>query len=418
MKKKHHQKEAAGQEARPKPPEAVKRKPVNLLPIIIIIILGFAIYANSLGGKFAWDDEYLIKFNSYLRNFSYTGNIFKSDIGTGSGRHFGFYRPIQMLSYAIDYHFWKLDERGYHLTNIILHILAAIAVYILGFILFEETFPALFASILFLVHPDATAVVSYISGRADSLAILFMLAAFIFYIRNLDRDSALTYILMMASYSLALLSKELCLILPALIIVYHYAFKQKIKAYQIISVLAVPFIYILLRLGPLKHIILADQSSHAALIQRLPGFLVALANYAKILVVPLGLHMEYGNGLFNFSDPRIAAGIIILAGLIFWAIKKRGERADFLLHSVVRRGHTAGIEPLPDKRLHGRALALPAGDRAILAICRRNRPPIQEEGFYCRRNIYRGDNHLLLLIPYNKTERDLERAYPVLHKDA
>ena len=325
MKKKHHQKEAIPQEARPKPAAAIKRRPVNLLPIVLIIIIGFAIYANSLGGKFLWDDEYIVKFNTYIRNFSNIENIFKSDIGTGSGRHFGFYRPIQIVTYTIDHLFWKLNPFGYHLTNIILHILAAIAVYILGFILFEETFPALFASILFLAHPDATAVVAYISGRADSLAILFMLAAFIFYIRNLDRDKTLSYLLMMACYAIALLSKELSLILPALIIVYHYAFKRKFKPYQIISLLAIPLIYILLRLGPLKHVMMADQSSRVSAIQRLPGFFVALANYAKILVAPFGLHMEYGNRLFKFSDPRVMAGIIILAGLIFWAIKKRAS---------------------------------------------------------------------------------------------
>ncbi|GAF76422.1 unnamed protein product, partial [marine sediment metagenome] len=147
----------------------------TILAIVLIIILGFVVYSNSLNGKFIWDDEYLIKNNVYIRSFSYLPKIFSEDIGTGAEKKYYFYRPLQMITYMIDYSLWKLNVRGYHLTNTLLHILAALTIYWLINILFGDRPLSLFASLFFVAHPIHTEAVAYISGRADPLALLFML---------------------------------------------------------------------------------------------------------------------------------------------------------------------------------------------------------------------------------------------------
>ena len=79
-----------------------------------------------------------------------------------------------------DHRVWKLDVRGYRLTNILLHILVSLAIFRLIIVLFDDWILALFTGALFVVHPIHTEAVAYISSRADSLAFLFMLLCFIF----------------------------------------------------------------------------------------------------------------------------------------------------------------------------------------------------------------------------------------------
>ncbi len=299
------------------------------IAIALIIVLGFAVYANSLHGRFVWDDEHLIKQNIYIKNWSNLTKVFTRDIGAGSGRRYSSYRPLQMLSYMLDYTFWKLDLRGYHLSNILLHILAALTIYWLINILYHDSLLSLLTSLFFVVHPIHTEAVAYISGRADPLALLFMLLCFIFYLKLLESNHPGLYLLMLASYILALLSRENSLILPVLLLLYHYAFREKVKIKQFLPLLIIACIYILLRLTAFKSL-----SPHSlcstTLRQRIPGFFAAITDYIRLLIFPFGLHMEYGDKLFNLTHPRALLGAVILSALLFYAFRIRKRKTNSL----------------------------------------------------------------------------------------
>ena len=299
---------------------AIKPRLKNtLIFIIIIIALGFVIYGQSIDGEFIWDDEHLVRDNLYIRDSSHISDIFTKDIAAGSGKDSFSYRPLQILSYALNYSLFKLDVRGYHLTNILAHILVALVIFWLASLIFEDRLLALFSSVLFLVHPIHTAAVAYISGRADSMSALFMLLCFILYVR---KDSIGFYILMLSSYAMALLSKENSLILPGLLLLYHYAFNKKLRVKQFVSILSMAGIYVILRLTLLKSLLPHTEIS-STFIQRIPGFFVAITNYIRLLFLPFGLHMEYGAKTFGLAEPKAIMGIIIFVGLLAYAFKKR-----------------------------------------------------------------------------------------------
>jgi tetratricopeptide (TPR) repeat protein len=290
-------------------------KNITLLSIILIALLGFAVYFNSINGKFIWDDEDLIENNAFIKSFSNVTNIFTATIKIEAGREWGFYRPIQMLTYMIDYSLWKLDVRGYHLTNIFLHVFAALAVFWLINLLYDDWLLSSLAGILFVVCPVHTEAVSYISGRADSLSLLFMLLCFIFYVKK----RRILYLFAVLSYVTALLSRENSLILPGLLLLYHYSFKERIKLGRFLPILGVTGIYVFLRLGRL-----ATQITYSTtFLERLPGFFAALASYVKLLFFPFNLHMEYGYKQFSFSDFGVILGILILVSLVVYAVRKR-----------------------------------------------------------------------------------------------
>ncbi|MFH1867421.1 MAG: hypothetical protein ABH843_00495, partial [Candidatus Omnitrophota bacterium] len=295
----------------------------TFISLILIVVLGFVVYANSLNGEFLWDDDNLVKENVYIRDFSNVRALFTKNIRGGLQEKISMpYRPMQMLTYMLDHSIWKLDVRGYHITNTILHILAALSIYWLINILYDNRFLSLATAMLFVAHPIHTEAVSYISGRADPLAALFIILSLIFYIKHTNREDFKIYILSLLSYILALLSRENAIILPALILLYHYISKTKIRLKYFIPLLSITIAYIALRLTALSYL-LPHISSNSTLFERIPGLFVAIVEYIRLLFIPTGLHMEYGNKVFAMTYPKIWLGIVITLILLAYCVKKK-----------------------------------------------------------------------------------------------
>ncbi|MDD5130789.1 MAG: tetratricopeptide repeat protein [Candidatus Omnitrophica bacterium] len=297
----------------------------SLIFIILIIILGFSAYFNCLGGDFIWDDLNLIKNNTYIRNWSGLPQLFTKNIYAGSGGDSNFYRPLQMATYSADYSFWKLDVRGYHLTNILLHVLAALALYFFICVLFNQQLLALFSALLFAVHPVHTEAVAYLSGRADPLSAIFIILSFIFYLKFLQDKKNTSWVVMLLSFIFALLSRENALILPLLLLLYHYTFKSKPALKSFLPFLIISASYILLRLSFMTTLLYALPPP-AAFIQRLSGFFAALSVYYRILFLPLDLHMEYGNLVFSFFAPQVILGFAIILFLLACILKSKNTQ--------------------------------------------------------------------------------------------
>ena len=311
-------------EKKPSTETTDRRPPVKKWAVIgsllLIIISGLLVYASSVNGKFLWDDEILIQDDKEIQSWSNLPRLFVENIGTGAGREYNFYRPLHMLSMMANYSLGKFDVRGYHLANILLHILAALCIYAMVNLLFHHNTLSLLTALFWVVHPVHTEVVDYISGRFDGLSAFFMLLCIVLYLKN-NRSLFMTFFLVPACAILAILSKENALILPALILLCHYIFGG-FKWKKFLPLITVTVIYIVLRMTVLYFPNPPDQTP-STLLERVPGFLVALTNYATILILPFNLHMEHGDMLFKMSNPKAWSGIFILLTLLFCAYSSR-----------------------------------------------------------------------------------------------
>jgi Tfp pilus assembly protein PilF len=285
------------------------------LLLLFIIMAGLVVYGNSLSGKFIYDDKTLVTNNVFIKDWSYFPRLFQ-----GAGISHNFYRPLQMLTYMIDYFLWGLDPLGYHISNIILHVLAALSLFWLIYLLFANKILSFFTSLLFIVHPVHVEAVTYISGRADPLGFIFAVLCLSFYVKYTNIKSAKALITVGLLYVLAIFAKESFLIIPVLALLYHHFFGKKLDIKKFTALLAITFFYIVLRLTLLNSL-LPDATRSHTFFQRLPGAFVAIADYLRILTLPLNLHMEYGSKLFSFSDPKAVAGIIALSLLLFISAK-------------------------------------------------------------------------------------------------
>jgi len=306
----------------PETPKITKK--FLIFSLILITCIGFGVYANSLNGDFLWDDESLVQFNPYVKSWSNVGRIFTSRLGSIAQEAGAFYRPVQTFSYLVDYSFWRLNVVGYHMTNIFWHIMTALSLFVLIQCLFHNGKLSLLTAILFVIHPLHTEAVSYVAGRADSLVTCFMYVTFIFYLRHAKKQDLISLIVMSGCFLLAMLSKELCLILVILILFYHYVFKVPLdkKAFGIL--IATVVAYGLWRFSVVGSAPVA-RGDIPTFIERLPGVFIAFISYLRLFILPFNLHMEYGGLLFDFNDPQAIVGIIaVILILIFMLyIKKR-----------------------------------------------------------------------------------------------
>jgi tetratricopeptide (TPR) repeat protein len=135
-------------------------------------------------------------------------------------------------------------------------------------------------------------------------------------------NNAKIYVFALLSYALALLSRENSLILPVLLLLYHYVFKKKIELKIFLPVFIIAFGYILVRLTILRPL-LFGVSYTTTLFQRIPGFFVAVTNYPRLLFLPFSLHMQYGSRLFEFSNPRAIMGVLIIGLVFLYAFRQK-----------------------------------------------------------------------------------------------
>ena len=247
----------------------------TLISCALIIILGFAVYANSLQGEFIWDDQNLIPKNTHLTRIEGLTKIFNDQLYAGSGEQSNFYRPLQELSYFFDYRIWRLNPFGYHLTNILIHLANAILVYMFVVMLSKSNPAGLVTALLFVVHPIHTQAVTYIAGRADLLSFMFVLLSFVF--------SSFAVIF----YLLALLAKESAIIFPIVFFVYLAMFKDKKQKAKLPAILIISLLYILLRFTLIKFDLSTTDMSTVPIYTRLLTSLKAFGQYLVLLFYPL-----------------------------------------------------------------------------------------------------------------------------------
>lgn len=320
----------------------MKPSSINLSWVYIglIIIAGFCVYFNSIQGEFIWDDYNLVVNNIYLRSIKYLPQIFSEQIGAGAGVHYTSYRPLQLITYMVDFQLDGLDPARYHKSNIIFHIAVALCLYWFLFKLFKDKALAFISSLLFVVHPIHTQAVSYISGRADSLAALFMLLAFICYLNYLENKRIGQVVLSIGCFILALFSRENVILLPLLLLLYHGVFSKKPERQIIDIFFLLVLIYIILRFTVLffpsgknsfSIFTLSFQRIYKIVplifITKLKLTLSAISKYISLLIAPFNLHIAYVAEKLTFFNPSVIIGFILLLFLPVYAWQKRRENS-------------------------------------------------------------------------------------------
>lgn len=311
----------------------IEAKNIKWLALLILAVLGFLIYANSLKNEFFWDDDDGVVNNLYIKDFSYFPKYFSESLISGSGQVSNYWRPLVLISFAVDYKLSGLNPFGYHLTNTILHILAAWLSFLLLYKISGKKFLSLIVSVIFLVHPLQTEAVTYVSGRADSLSAIFVLLSTLSYFNFRQQDNSKKYLaISLFSFVLALLVKEQSITLPGLIFLVELFFFFDKKKWRDSLHYFAPFVlvavaYFILRITALNFNDLLSGVDYSDIYDsslkiRLLTFTKVFVKYFSLLFFPFNQHMAYEiapvTSIFSWAFLKF---IILIGGLIY-IIKK------------------------------------------------------------------------------------------------
>lgn len=302
--------------------ETAQSKFGPFLCLAVVILLTFCMYMNSLNASFIWDDKYLVRDNSLIRDFRSIPKVFTTDLFHGSAKQSRFYRPLQNISYMFDYHISRLNPFTYHVHNVALHILNAVLIFVILYI-FVGSFIAFITSLLFAVHPIHVEAVTYISGRADLLVTFFMLFSLFLYSCYYRKGCQKFYRYALFAFLCSLLSKELALVFPLAVFLFSKSFlngcaaPSNRKFNPIWGFLFVDAAYILWR-----YLILGSRSLAAYPVAhdfnaRFLFFLKSVIIYIKKLIIPTDLTMSYTvklpSGMF---DIWVLSSLVLLVAIL------------------------------------------------------------------------------------------------------
>jgi protein O-mannosyl-transferase len=203
----------------------------RLFSLFIIIIAGVMAYSNSLNAAFIFDDLPTIPRNASIPPLWPIWNALAFDQG---GVAIG--RPMAGLTFALNYAIGKNQTYGYHVFNLLIHILSALI--LCGVVrrtlawgrlkadyASASPFLGLGVALIWLLHPLQTESVTYISQRTESLMGLFFLLTLYFFIRSVQGNFSFRWkTIAVLTCALGMASKEVMVTCPLIILFYDRVF--------------------------------------------------------------------------------------------------------------------------------------------------------------------------------------------------
>ena len=325
-----------------------KKHHTFLLVFIISFGFSFLVFGNGVKGDFVFDDVVVVKNRGDLRDSGNFFNLFISPYHQNNPKT-GLYRPLTMVSYAIN-HYIDIKPIGFHVFNIIIHAFSSFLVFwLISFLFPPKADPSLADKnkllsystfLLFLTHPIHTEAVTSIVGRAELLSFLFGIISIYFFVNKNKTLSA-------TSFLLALLSKESALMVLPIFLYIDVIFLNKkiIDSVQKLWFFSLSLgAYSLLRHKALGNYFFGDVTTtmvenplgFVSFSERIVTAFKVLYMYVEKLIWPVHLSADYSfNAIKIISNPFVSIesviGILIFTLLVILVIfyKKVSKEISF-----------------------------------------------------------------------------------------
>jgi len=285
----------------------------DLLPLTLLIVVSFALYAPSIDNALIWDSAIFIGEDRSIRDIesipqhfsSISGDLF-NEVSVGYN-NLAYYRPLVQTLFTLGYVTWGETALAWHLSQVLLHLLMVALVYLLLLKIGLSKSIALFATLLFSVHPGKAEGVVWVYGLSSQLVAILIIATLLSWQRR-------SYIGVAFFTSLALLSRETAVLIPLLLLMAEWLLPQGQRRWHfvLLSALLVAS-YLILRT--------AVVGSFPPLTSIPPGdylltLLSLISTIGGIILLPLD-----GVGIYPFVVTTSASlstllGVVITAGFL------------------------------------------------------------------------------------------------------
>lgn len=315
--------------------------------VVLGVMAVFFVYLPGLNGNFFFDDHPNIVSNPSVKLADLSWESLRLAWSGGTSGQFG--RPVSQLSFALSYYLSGFDPFAFKLTNLIIHCLNGILVFLLSYQLLDSmrqrlktAYVGLYAALLatvWLLHPIQLTSVLYVVQRMSSLSALFLLSALIFHImarRRTDGRWVAVFLLIMAwgvFWPLSILSKETGILFPAFVAAYELIIRRSEhglldivgRAFLILSLLVVIGIIPYLASPYGQWILSGYEIRSFSLVERLLTESRAIWAYLGWMAFPsLGSFALFHDDIVvskSLIDPwSTLPAVIGLFGLAFWPV--------------------------------------------------------------------------------------------------
>ncbi len=326
---------------------------------IIICLLALFQYGNTFEHDYAWDDAIVITQNERVQQgLSNPSDFFRNIKGDEIQYRYG-YRPISLLSFALDIELSEMTPKTGHVMNVLYYALLCCLIFYFLRRMFPEK-SALFALIivgLFIIHPVHTEVVANIKSRDEILAMIFGMLSLLFFLNFLEKPKrnfiygGLTLLALILSF----LSKENGIVfVPILLIVAYFKQSERIKPYFKFSFLVLGGI----SLFAIRYYVYSDavfENNATALLETsqykedgflgnplfdakglkeiIPNVLYILMKDLGLMVFPITLVHDYGfshSTIVSFGNPLVMIAVLFHLGLIYVVIREFKKKSVLL----------------------------------------------------------------------------------------
>lgn len=366
---------------------------------LLVFASALIVYAPSFSNGFAYDDVPIILLDDRVRGLDIRGIATE---GYWQDPAMGLYRPLTTLSFAIDWTISGGSPTWFHITNAIWHALTTLLLLQLLLKLRISPFPAVFAALVFAVHPVHVEAVANVVGRAELLAAAATLAAAVLWARPPRVARTLPGALMLAVlFVVALLSKESAIMLPVLLVLIDVARgrlrPQRVRKWvssrwqNLLIMTILLAVYLIARSTVVGG--LSPGSLDPSLEVAAPGMhrfftaLQAWPHYLRLLVYPRVLLADYGPRILMPIAAMnvlvmLGAGLLafcVIGGVIAWTRGRRLTAAALLWFVVAIFPVSNLLVPIgvlvAERTLYIPSVALSLGLASVAAVMIRRVPP-------------------------------------------
>ncbi|MCX5848924.1 MAG: tetratricopeptide repeat protein [Deltaproteobacteria bacterium] len=191
----------------------------KLIVYIVLAVVTFAVFWQVNQYEFInLDDTLYVTENSHIQS----GITLEGFRWAFSTRYADLWNPLVWLSFMLDYQLYGLNASGYHVTNLILHIMSTLLLFWLFCRMTGAVWKSAFVAALFALHPLHVESVAWIAERKDVLSAFFWMLTLCLYVYYTEKPVIRRYLLVLFSFALALMSKPMVVTLPIIMILLDY----------------------------------------------------------------------------------------------------------------------------------------------------------------------------------------------------
>ena len=374
---------------RPRPAKigrhAPSPSPPHLLPIhlLLIVVCGAVVYANSLGGPFIFDDQTTVVSNASIRQLWPLAVPLSPPAETAMAG-----RPVANLTFAANYAVGGLDVRWYHAVNVVLHLLCALLVYAMlrralrspglaSWVSHSADGLALASTVIWAVHAANTEAVTYVTQRTELLAGLFYLLTLYCAIRAWGSVVPGRWVgASIGACALGMASKEMVVTAPVAVVLYDLAFSGGTlaglwkKRKPLYLGLASTWLVLIALLSQDPRGPVVDVPGATTAVAYLLAQSISVITYLRLAVWPSPLVLAYGSVdpvVFGDVWPYALAVVVLLLAVAWaWARKPQLGYAGVWFFLVL--APTTSIVPIITEVTAERRMYLPLIAVVVLGV--------------------------------------------------